>query len=83
MNTVLIVDDNADERLIFAAVLQHHGYRVVTAGDGEGAINAAQQYAPAVILMDVHMPGINGLAATQVIRTHPDRADSGHMRYFL
>jgi two-component system, cell cycle response regulator DivK len=74
MNTVLIVDDNADERLIFAAVLQHHGYCVVTAGDGPGAIDAAEQYVPAVILMDVNLPGINGLAATQVIRATPKTA---------
>jgi CheY-like chemotaxis protein len=74
MNTVLIVDDNADERLIFTAVLQHHGYLVVTAGDGEGAIDAAQNHVPGVILMDVHLPGMNGLAATQVIRATPKTA---------
>ena len=74
MQTVLIVDDNADERLIFTAVLQHHGYRVLTAGDGPSAIDTAQKHAPGIILMDVYLPGMNGLAATKVIRTLPETA---------
>jgi len=71
MQTVLIVDDNADERLIFTAVLQHHGYRVLTAGDGPGAIDVAKKHTPGIILMDVHLPGMNGLDATQAIRSSP------------
>ena len=71
MQTVLIVDDNADERLIFTAVLQHHGYRVLTAGDGLGAIDAAKKHTPGIILMDVNLPGMNGLDATQEIRSSP------------
>src|SRR5262245_16624204 len=72
MNTVLIVDDNADERLIFAAVLQHHGFSVVTANDGPGAIAASRKHTPQVILMDVHLPGMSGLDATEVIRATPE-----------
>ena len=74
MQTVLIVDDNADERLIFTAVLQHHGYRVLTAGDGPSAIDTAQKHVPGIILMDIYLPGMNGLAATKVIRTLPETA---------
>ena len=75
MPKVLIVDDNADERLIFATLLEHHGYAVVTADDGPTAVTAARQHVPHVILMDVNLPGMSGLTATELIRTMPETAD--------
>jgi CheY-like chemotaxis protein len=72
MPTVLIVDDNPDERLIFSALLEHHGYSVLTSSDGVSAVAAARYHAPAVILMDVYLPDMSGLAATEMIRALPE-----------
>ncbi len=71
MSKVLIVDDNADERLIFAALLEHHGFTVITASDGRSALHAANEHSPELILMDVHLPGMNGLAATEMLKRTP------------
>jgi two-component system, cell cycle response regulator DivK len=68
MARVLVVDDNADERLIYSAVLTHHGHEVEEAGDGVGAIELAQSLRPDVIVMDVHMPVMDGLLASRAIR---------------
>jgi CheY-like chemotaxis protein len=70
MGRVLVVDDNADERLIYSAVLKHHGHEVEQAGDGVGAVELARSLIPDLIVMDVHMPVMDGLLAAQAIRAH-------------
>jgi CheY-like chemotaxis protein len=45
--------------------LQREGYRVVTASDGEQAVRVASQVKPDIILMDIGMPGLDGLGAAQ------------------
>ena len=75
MGRVLVVDDNADERLIYSAVLKHHGHEVEQAGDGAGAVELARSLIPDLIVMDVHMPVMDGLLAAQAIRAH--QATSG------
>lgn len=66
---VLIVDDNADERRIYAAMLEHHGYYVLVAEDAIEGIRVAHTEKPALILMDVMLPTISGFTATQVLKT--------------
>lgn len=63
MKTVLIVDDDADARSIFGSALSHAGYDVVVAQDGEEAVQLAVTRVPALILMDIMMPKLNGLDA--------------------
>lgn len=73
--TVLIVDDHPVFVAGMRTVLDElDGISVVAvAGDGEEAITAVHEHAPAVVLMDLRMPGMNGLEATARIRTtHPD-----------
>lgn len=65
---VLLVDDNAANRELGATVLKLLGCTVDVANDGEEAIMAAGRAWYDVILMDVHMPGIDGLTATRAIR---------------
>ncbi|MEX2283053.1 MAG: response regulator [Gemmatimonadota bacterium] len=74
MGRVLVVDDNADERLIYSAVLKHHGHEVEQAGDGAGAVELARSFKPDAILMDVHMPVMDGLLASQLLRAQADTA---------
>src|ERR1043165_3940973 len=67
---ILVVDDSADNLAVISLNLQYQGYRVVTAGNGEDAINVATQTQPNLILMDINLPELDGLAATRRIREH-------------
>jgi two-component system cell cycle response regulator DivK len=66
--TILIVDDFDDTRLLLRTWLQKKGYRVVEAENGNRAVAAAESNRPDLIIMDVEMPELDGLAATRKIR---------------
>jgi signal transduction histidine kinase/ActR/RegA family two-component response regulator len=68
---VLVVDDNWDSATSMAMMLELLGYEVHTAHDGVEAVDAAGQFRPQVVLMDVGMPRLNGLDATRRIREQP------------
>jgi len=65
---ILIVDDSADNLAMISLDLQQQNYRVVTASNGEDAITIAAQTLPNLILMDINLPELDGLAATRRIR---------------
>ena len=65
---ILVVDDSADNVAVISLDLQHQGYRVVTASNGEDAVNVAAQMLPNLILMDINLPSLDGLGATRRIR---------------
>jgi CheY-like chemotaxis protein len=67
---ILVVDDSADNLAVISLNLQYQGYRVVTAGNGEDAISVATQTNPNLILMDINLPALDGLAATRRILEH-------------
>lgn len=69
--TVLVVDDNAENRALAEATLEDEGYRVVLANDGQQAIEAFSRESPGCILMDIRMPVLDGIAACQRIRELP------------
>lgn len=73
--TILVVDDLDDNRSIMRAWLEKRGYRVVEAADGQEAVEVAMRERPALILMDISMPRVNGFAATSRIRQHPNLRD--------
>src|SRR5215207_1156585 len=72
--TILIVEDNADNRDIYTTMLRHHGYQVAEAENGEEGIRLARELLPGVVLMDVSMPGIDGLEATRRLKADPRTA---------
>jgi twitching motility two-component system response regulator PilH len=72
--TVLVVDDSKTIHLVLTRLLHRHGYESLSAYDGESAIELARTHKPALILMDVVMPGLNGFHATREIRKDPDPA---------
>ena len=65
---ILVVDDSADNLAVISLFLQQQGYRVVTANNGEDAVNVATQMLPNLILMDINLPALDGLGATRRIR---------------
>lgn len=71
MARILVVDDNADERLIYSAVLHYAGHTVDQAADARNGIELAKTVHPDAILMDVHMPVMNGLLAAEILRATP------------
>lgn len=68
--TILLVEDFDDTRLIMKLWLMKQGYRVIEADNGEDAVVLAEQEHPDLIIMDMMMPGINGLDATRRIRQY-------------
>ena len=69
--TVLLVEDTEDNRFMMRRLLEMAGYRVVEAMNGEEAVKLAKGECPNLILMDLSLPVIDGLAATRLIRKLP------------
>jgi CheY-like chemotaxis protein len=71
LKTVLLVEDNEDNRIVYSTILQHFGYRVMEAFNGEEGIAKARTEQPDLILMDISIPVIDGWEATQVLKRDP------------
>jgi CheY-like chemotaxis protein len=71
-STILVVDDNPDNRDVIVRMLRISGFNVVSAVNGSDAIDTARQTVPDLILMDLAMPVMDGWTATRLIRGHPD-----------
>ena len=65
---ILIVEDNDKNRKLERDVLQFHGFKTVEAETGEEGVRLAQELLPALVLMDIQLPGINGIEALRQIR---------------
>lgn len=74
MPTILVVDDTEANRQILSLRLTREGFQVVTASNGAEAVNAAASNSPALILMDIDMPVMNGLEATRALKSNPATA---------
>ena len=73
--TVLLVEDSTDTRLTLRRLLEAHGCRVVEACDGAEAIGVAVCTRPDLVLMDLNMPRLDGLAATERLHSQPGLGD--------
>ena len=65
---VMVVDDDRGMRTTLEVIIEEEGFHVVGAGDGYGAIELAREGPFALILMDIRMPGMNGVDAYREIR---------------
>jgi two-component system cell cycle response regulator DivK len=72
---ILVVDDSSDGREMLTQYLTFRGFFVVEAANGETAIDLVHKRRPAVILMDLQMPGIGGWEATRQIKANPATKD--------
>ena len=68
---VLLVEDTEDNRFMMRRLLEMSGFQVVEAMNGEEAVRLARAESPQLILMDLSLPVIDGLAATRLIRKVP------------
>lgn len=68
MTTVLCVDDNPMSRYLVTAVVESAGFHVLSAADGEEAIEMARVQRPDLVLMDIELPGMSGLEATMRLK---------------
>ena len=70
--TVLVVEDFEDNRFMMRRLLEMSGYRVVEAVNGNQAVESAATESPDIILMDLSLPQLDGLAATRRIRAQDE-----------
>jgi CheY-like chemotaxis protein len=71
---ILVVDDDVMNRRLMRDVLQFKGYRVAQTETGEDGVRLARELHPDLILMDIELPGINGIMAFRLIREDPATA---------
>jgi two-component system cell cycle response regulator DivK len=74
MSLVLIVEDNEKNMKLVRDVLQVKGYRTLEAGSAEDGIALARAQKPDLVLMDIQLPGMNGIEALGVLRADPATA---------
>lgn len=70
----LVVDDEPDVQELLSVLLTRAGYDVLRAGDGEEALRLARQHLPAVVVVDVRMPKLDGYQTTRALRADPATA---------
>jgi DNA-binding response OmpR family regulator len=68
----LVVDDAPETRMLLTALLMQEGFAVQEAGDGDAAIAAARRAAPELVLLDVEMPGRDGISVCRELREFSD-----------
>jgi len=69
---ILVVEDNPATRALLEHTLELEGYEVVAAGDGPSAMDSIEDCAPALVILDVMMPGIDGMSVLRSIRERED-----------
>src|SRR5512144_1932513 len=69
--TLLLVEDTEDNRFMMRRLLEMDGYTVIEATNGREAVTLAQEEKPRLVLMDLSLPVIDGIAATKLLRQIP------------
>lgn len=75
-DTIVVVDDYVQGRYIKTRALSHAGFHVLEASTGEEALRTIQEHRPAVVVLDVKLPDVNGFEVCRAIKTNPDLAST-------
>lgn len=67
--SILLVEDNEDNRIVYATILRHHGYRVLEAFDGAEALAKVEVERPDLVLLDISLPHIDGWEVSRRLRS--------------
>lgn len=73
--SILVVEDHEHNLYLVSFLLEHAGYRVLQARDGEQALRALEEHVPTAILLDVQLPGMDGLELLSRLRGRPALAN--------
>jgi two-component system, cell cycle response regulator DivK len=73
--TILIIEDNGQTLYLLTFILKKHGYDVVQARDGRAGVEKATQVVPALILLDIQLPVLDGYAVARELRSNPTLAN--------
>jgi len=72
--TILVVEDNPLNMELVTDILEAHGYEVRQAINGKEAVQEVESHLPDLILMDIQLPGLDGLTVTGIIKDNPEAA---------
>ena len=72
LRKILVVEDNEANRILMRQILKYNGYEVLEAGDGEAGLAMAREHMPDLILLDLQMPVMGGLAVIRELRKTPE-----------
>ncbi|HEY4306882.1 MAG TPA: response regulator [Gemmatimonadaceae bacterium] len=72
--TILLAEDNEDTRGVYSLILRHFGFEVAEAVTGQEAIEIARDKQPALVLMDIGLPVLDGWQASRVLKSEPSTA---------
>jgi CheY-like chemotaxis protein len=70
--TILVIEDNEMNMKLMRAVLRVGKYRMIEAPDAETGLRLIREIRPDLVLMDIQLPGMDGLSATQIIKADPE-----------
>ncbi|CAN5737540.1 response regulator [soil metagenome] len=74
-HVILLVEDNEDNQTVYRTILEHYGYEVLAAYDGESGVQLARERKPDLILMDISIPLLNGWDATRLLKGDAETSD--------
>jgi len=72
---ILIIEDNEKNRKLLRAILSARGYPLLEAENAEDGLVLAREHHPALILMDIQLPGMDGIKARQILKDDPATSD--------
>ena len=73
--TVLVIEDNEQNRYLVSYLLERHGYSVVCASDGQRGLEMVKSLTPVLILLDIQLPTMDGYAVARALRADPSLRD--------
>lgn len=71
-DVILLVEDNVDSRAVYRVILEHGGYEVIEARSGTEGLRYARTHRPALILMDISIPELDGWEVTRILKADSD-----------